>query len=384
MISKVYSAAKSSFLFCIEELEADVRLQFGAYDFLLFSIHPSFPVENINHIIKKVFQTDNFVAFHAINAFKDDEIVEEAVTVCCFKFQKQGKINTYYVEDIANFKRDDTVNQTAGYFNQHSDQFHIILTSLCDGDISFFIDDVSKKLNYTSIDNIVGGVASGTEENGVLHTFQFIDGKIIKNGFIVLSFENVEGAIESSLGFKPYGITYKITKSEGTKLYAVDDGKSFSYMMQKMLNGLSETKKDVRDLWYTPLRILNEENGYTSTLRTVERVEDDYVNFFAPLKNGEYFKLSFASSEELIESDDTTAKNLMKKITEPEISFNFSCVARQYVLEEKQQQEVEIYTKNFNTHLFGFFTFGEIGPDEMYNKLKLYNETSFAVVMRER
>lgn len=382
MISKIFSASKSSFLFCVEALEEDVRLQFGEYDFLLFAIHPSFPIESINHIIKRVFQTDNFVAFHAINAFQDDRVVEEAVTVCTFKFQNRGKISTYSMEDITNFEKDDSVSEVANYFNQNSDKFHIILTGFCEGKVDYFIDAVSQQLRYSPINNIAGGVSSGTLEDDVMTTFQFINNKIIKNGFIVLSFENVEAKVGASLGFQPYGITYEITKAEGTRLYSVDDGKSFSYMMQKMLNNLEE--RDSRHLWHIPLHILNDKDGYTAMLRTVKSLANEYVELFAHVEEGEHFKLSFATYVSLLQEDEKVAKKLIQVIREPEVAFNFSCVARQYILEEQQQKEVEIYTKNFNTHLFGFFTFGEIGPDTRSKTLQLYNETSFAIIMREK
>jgi len=74
---------------------------------------------------------------------------------------------------------------------------------------------------------------------------------------------------------------------------------------------------------------------------------------------------------------------LRKRIDNPELAFDFSCMARQYAMEEMQTEEPKIYTKSLNTNLFGFFTYGEIGPDKKFKKLKLYNETSLLVAMRE-
>ena len=66
------------------------------------------------------------------------------------------------------------------------------------------------------------------------------------------------------------------------------------------------------------------------------------------------------------------------------ISFNsFSCIAREYILANKQKEEVKIYYKIFKAPLFGFFTYGEIGPDKMHKKLKLYNETSLILAIKE-
>jgi len=76
---------------------------------------------------------------------------------------------------------------------------------------------------------------------------------------------------------------------------------------------------------------------------------------------------------------------LYKKVSNPEVLFNFSCVARQYVLEDRQEEELQAYRNTLKSvNLFGFFTFGEIGPDPQYKSLKFYNETSLAVAMKEK
>jgi len=74
---------------------------------------------------------------------------------------------------------------------------------------------------------------------------------------------------------------------------------------------------------------------------------------------------------------------MTKHLKKPDIIFNFSCIARQYVLADKQKSELEVYLNRFDAPLFGFFTFGEIGPDKAYKKLKLYNETSLIVGIKE-
>lgn len=382
MVAKVFTLNRPTFLFCIEELKELVDSKFGSFNFLIFAVHPTYPTKSINHIIKKIFKTDKFIAFHAVNAFNDNQITGASVSVCCFKFENRGKIDTFYIEDIRNFKSDDTLDKTADYFNKKKDRFHIIVSGLCDGEIGYFIKELSERLDYAPIDNIIGGISSGIPKDDRVETFQFIDDKIIKNGFVVVSFSNVEYAMDISLGFKPYGITYKIAKSKGANLYSVDDGKSFPYLLNKIVSNLED--KDIRNLWYMPIYILDDKDGRVSTLRTPAKIEKDCVKFFAPLKEGENFKLSFATYKELLKEDEKIAKRLIKDIPEPEISFNFSCVARQYVLEDKQEKEIETYTKNFNTHLFGFFTFGEIGPNVSYTKLKLYNETSLVALLKEK
>jgi len=131
-----------------------------------------------------------------------------------------------------------------------------------------------------------------------------------------------------------------------------------------------------------PLNILNETDGHVLSLRTIESINSEYVKLFGPVKEGQYFKLSFATEDDILKEDENVAKDIKSEIN-PEIIFNFSCIAREYVLGEKESEEIKTYVNIFKTPAFGFFTFGEIGPDRYFKKLKLYNETSLLIGLKE-
>jgi small ligand-binding sensory domain FIST len=371
MQTDIFTAHDASITLCFENIYKQIEIKNPNYDFLLFSIHPDYRSNELDLLIEKIFSTKNYVLFYALNTFQNTTILEEAVTVCSFRFQKRGKITTFYLDKLSNENNTlDGVKKTATYLNGNQDKFHIILATLCANKIADFINEVSPLLEYQPINNIVGGVSSGIK----------IENDISTNGLVILSFENVSTSMDVSIGFDSYGITYEINRAEGTKLYSVDDGKSFPYMMNKILDGIEDKK--IQYLWYTPLSIMDTEKGYMSTLRTVKSITDDYVELFASVKKGDFFKLSFATPDDLINEDRYIAKTLANKFKNPEIAFNFSCVARQYTLEDRQEEELKAYM-SLGTTLFGFFTFGEIGPDKMFKKLKFYNETSLVVVMKE-
>jgi len=380
MISKIYSASESTLSLSLEKLHEAFLADCSSADFLFFAIHPDFGVESVNESIKQTFNTDQFLAFHAVDSFENAVIVEKGIALCSIKFEKQGKIKSFYIEDI---EADGSLEKSREYFNTHSNDFHIFIAGVCGGKIASFIESLSKELTYKTLDNIVGGVSSGDLTSDELLTYQFIDGKVIKNGFAIISFENVEYSTGVSFGFQPYGITYEIAKAEGTKLYSIDEGKSASYMATKMLEDLSDDA-DIRYLWYIPFAIFTKERGYMNSLRTIANVTDEYIEFFAPLKKGDFFKLSFATSEDLFAEDARIARATLRQLRNPEIAFSFSCIARQYVLEEHQEREPQTYMDIFGSNIFGFFTFGEIGFDKAHKKLQFYNETSLIMIMREK
>ena len=377
MIVEVFSSTKRSFFFALKELKDKINEKFDNYDFLIFSIHPSYGYEDVPYLIEKVFKTNNYAGFHAVNAFENESIVE-GIVVAVIKFERNGKVDLFYVEDI---DKEDKLEKTLNYLNLQHDKLNVIIGGLCDEKFGFFIEELSKGFNQT-IENIIGGISSGFKINNEVLTYQFVDGKVVKNGFFILSLSDVDYSIGVALGFKPYGITYEIKKAEGYKIYTVDDNKNFAYIVQSFLKDFD--KPDIRYLWYAPINILDEDDGYVATLRTFKEIGKDYVEFFGPVVSGQHFKLSFATAEDLLEESLKIARDVKNIITHPEFAVDFSCMARQYVLEDRQKEEPEIYASTLNCPLFGFFTFGEIGPDKYFKKLKLYNETSLLLAVREK
>jgi hypothetical protein len=373
MYVKVFYSKKETFLFAIEEIKEKLKDDF---DYFIFAISPKFNTK-INTAIKKIFKTNNYIAFHSVDSFADNNIIRDGVTVLAIKFERNGKISKFVIDDID----DKSSLRAAEYFNNNQDKFHLLFAAYSEGEINSFIEKISQNINY-NVNNIAGGVASGIEKNGKWVLNIFTDDLVIEKGLVILSFENVNANIGVSSGFKPYGITYKITKAKKNRIYMVDDGKNFSYLIKKLFTNIE--KPDIRYLWYTPIFVLNNENSYVYATRTIKEITDDYVEFFANVEEEKYFKISFATYKELLQEDKRVACELIKKCDDPEICFNFSCIARQYVLEDKQEEENIVYTSTFNTHLFGFFTFGEIGPDIKKEKLIFYNETSLPVILKEK
>jgi hypothetical protein len=375
MYTKVLSSDKETFLFALEELKE--KLERVDFDFLIFAISPIFN-HAINETIQKIFKTNNYIAFHAIDSFCDNEVQNKSVVMLAINFEKSGKVSKFFVDDVNN----ENAIKTSDYLNNNQDKFHLIFANHSNGEINSFIEKISKNINYSPVDNIAGGVASGMEVENELILNIFTENKILNKGLIILSFENVDAEVGVSLGFKPYGITYKITKAQNNRIYSVDDGKNFAYMIKKLFKNIENP--DIRYLWYTPIYILDKEDSYISATRVISNITDDYVEFFANVEEGKFFKIAFATYLELLKEDKKIAENIIQKLSFPEVCLNFSCIARQYVLEDKSTEENKIYTKTFNTHLFGFFTFGEIGPDIKRKKLVFYNETSLPVIMKEK
>ncbi|PMP60740.1 MAG: hypothetical protein C0198_06040 [Sulfurihydrogenibium sp.] len=378
MIAKTLYSKNESLHFALVEIKEKLDDLLPNFDFLIFSFHPKYDYHDINYFVNKVFSTDKWVGFHAVDSFVNDEIIE-GVSVLALKYEKDASINVFFVEDIS-YK--DSLEKTANYLNSNQDKLHIVIAGICEEQFDFFVENLRDLLTYRPVRNIVGGLSSGYKNNNEELTFQFLDRKVIKNGFVILTFDKVDFEIGISLGFKPYGITYEIKKAEGYKIFLVDEGKNFSYIVQNILKGIDNPV--VEYLWYIPINILDDEDGYVATLRTIKDIHKNFVEFFGPVKVGQKFKFSFGEKNDVLNEDLKTALKVKESIRYPDFILNFSCIARQYVLEDKQREENKIYINTLNAPLFGFFTFGEIGPDKFFKKLKFYNETSLIVGIKEK
>jgi len=361
----------------MEEIKERVENSVKDYDFVLFAVHPDYNYEDINYLMKKIFKTENYAGFHSLSSFENEKVVSGLV-MCFLKFERKGKASVFAIEDI---EEEKALEKTAEYLNQNYDKLHIFVGGLCEHRLGFFIEDLAHSLKYSPVNNLVGGLSSGYKKGEEVLTYQFVAGKVIKNGFFILTFDNIAFDIRIALGFKPYGITYRVQKAEGYRIYTVDDNQPLSYTIKSLMSKIGTN--DIKHLWFCPITILDDQEGYVATMRTFKDVKDDYVEFFGPVKEGQRFKLSFATEKELLEESEKAVMEAKKVMKHPDLVFDFSCLARQYVLGEFQQREPEIYTAILDAPLFGFFTYGEIGPDKFYKKLKFYNETSVLLSIKE-
>jgi hypothetical protein len=143
--------------------------------------------------------------------------------------------------------------------------------------------------------------------------------------------------------------------------------------------------RKIQNLWYSPIVILNDTDGIVDVVRTFKDFkEGEYVEFFGPVKNDQHIKLSFATEEMLLKSDKEEAEKIKGELSHIELGFNFSCIARQYSLGDKQKEETKLYAESFNAPIFGFFTFGEIGMNKRFDSLKFYNQTSLVCGLKEK
>ena len=354
MISRIYCSNNETLFLALEEIFLKFKNDYFLkdFDFIIFAISPTFNKYDINPTINRIFKTKNYLAFNAINAFANKEI-NNGVTALFIKFENKGKINIKLNKNLKELE---------------NDKLHMIFMPYKENEC------VCQRVKESNLP-LIGGVCSGDEAN------VYIDSRIEEEKPVILEFENVEFEFGISLGYRPIGPTYKVNLATENKVYVVDF-EDTSLLAKKLLKN---TNGDIRNLWYSPLLVISDKDGMVDVVRTFKDIkENHYVEFFGYIEKNSLIKLSFATNNMLLEEDEKTAKNIKEKILQPEVIFNFSCVAREYILGEKRKKEAEIYSKILNAPVFGFFTYGEIGPDYEFKTSKLYNQSSLVVAMKEK
>ncbi|HIP98718.1 MAG TPA: hypothetical protein EYH37_05090 [Aquifex aeolicus] len=386
MIARVYYSRVPVLKFALEDvirqLKYDIFYKSEDFDLAIIAFSPEiYPInESIVETFNEYLGENKWVAFHSVTSFVNDKTVEEGLVALFLKFQKNGNFSILTVRDLdKNYEK--RLKETAEYINFYSKikAINLMFASYSGGKIGIFIEDLNTLLKEPV--NILGGVASGLINNGVVANVYTSEGEI-RNGFAILTLKNVDFCFGLAQGLRTVGPIYKITKAVNNRIYEVN-GEPVKNIMEKLIEGLPI--EDIRIFWYSPIVILDEKEGIVSIVRVIKDIPDDlgHVEFWGPIKADWSFRFSFGLKEEMFYAGTKEALRVQKSLQKVELGFNFSCMGRQYALEDLHIEEARHYASIFNAPLFGFFTLGEIAPDKYRKHLKFYNQTSVVVGVKE-
>jgi len=377
MLSRTFYSQNPVLKFAIEDIFKQFNNSFfmSDYDFVIFAISSHYPYRDIHLSIRKIIDSDNYVAFNATDSFCNADTISNGVVALFIKFENKGAIETYHQNHF------EDMDKCYDYLIKNKKDLHIILSTASDK-LPKFLDRLSHKIQSSNNKiSIIGGVSSGDLSKDEVVTYQYVDNEIVKDGFMIISFKNIEFQNGISLGYKPLGPVYQVNLAKDNRVY-VTEYMDASMIANSLMDGMEN--KNIQNLWYSPIVVLDDRNGMVDVVRTFKYVkEGEYVEFFGPVENDSFIKLSFATDDTLINNDKIEANRIKERINHIELGLNFSCIARQYALGDSQKKETALYSKIFNAAIFGFFTFGEIGMSKDFTSLKFYNQTSLVCGLRE-
>jgi len=224
---------------------------------------------------------------------------------------------------------------------------------------------------------ITGGLAG--DGGAFKETWTILNGEI-SNGHVVafgVYGEGVEMTCGSLGGWKPFGPARRVTKAVNNVLYELD-GEPALAVYKKYLG------EDAKGLPGSGLRypfaILNDNEDESGLIRTILAVDEaaGSLTFAGDIPQNGLLRLMHADGGSLVQGAKGAATAAFKNAKNHDgVGILISCVGRKLVMGDEIDEEVEAVQDSFGEHnpVTGFYSYGEICPQEGFQQCKLHNQT---------
>lgn len=321
--------------------------------------------------IREKFPNGEIVMFSTSGHFVSKSIQDEHAVLTALNFEK-GKIITKSF-DVSDYKDSNEIG--AAIVNS----FDSALKGLCvisdGGEVNG--DSLIGGINETLPAGIpvFGGMAGdGTrfEKTLVGLNSEPVSGKVVAIGFYGDSFR-INGACNS--GWSPVGVEFKITKSEGNKLFELNGSNAYDILYDFLK---PESNDDfTKNTLYYPF-LLNVDSD-TEIIRTPIAVDHEAktITYAGDMIEGKTVKLMKAGTMQLLDSTLQAAKSSQDGKHETNFVFAVSCVGRRVVLDDMANEEYFELKSVFGdkVNYFGFYSYGEFFRIGKNDTAMLHNQT---------
>ncbi len=225
--------------------------------------------------------------------------------------------------------------------------------------------------------SVSGGLAG--DGTAFQKTTTFLDHEIYGNELVAIGFYGKKITISTAAagGWKPFGPQRRVTKSEGSTLFALDGAPALELYKQYLGDKAADLPSS--GLLY-PFSIINEENFESNGLiRTILNIDNDENSliFAGDIAQGELVTLAHANTDNLAEGAAHAAKNALGKSAQGTgAALCVSCVGRKILMGQDTEEELEA-VQDVMGHIpvAGFYSYGEICQFESTGTIELHNQT---------
>lgn len=234
---------------------------------------------------------------------------------------------------------------------------------------------------------IMGGVAGNPKDfSGIL----FTNASSSIGGVLALIIDREKILINGLAvsGWKPVGTTKKITKSEGSWVFTIDDKPAMNVIQRFLGDEMISSEKQANgllpsDLGY-PLQFQRPAGNAVMKPVLFWNTADRSVMIGGDVMEGDLFRFSlppdFDVIDKVVESTRTTKENDMP---DADAMLIFSCVGRLGSFGPMITTEIEGLAATWNKPMLGFFSLGEFGKlDE--GQCEFHGTTVSWVVLKEK
>ena len=183
-------------------------------------------------------------------------------------------------------------------------------------------------------------------------------------------------------GWDPFGPQRLITRSDDNILYELD-GEPALDLYKRYLGEEAERLPGSALLF--PLRIKPTHNGGTEIVRTVVGVDESAraMIFAGDVPKGYTAQLMRGNFEHLIAGAGRAAEQAVG-LGPDALGILVSCIGRKLLLGQRVVEEVETVAEVMRCPTIGFYSYGEISPQEFKGSCELHNQTMTITTIGER
>ena len=220
---------------------------------------------------------------------------------------------------------------------------------------------------------IAGGMAADMlrfEKTYTLHGNTIFSGGAV---CVTLSGDDLEVLQDYNLGWRAVGPTFRVTKSDGARVYEIDN-RPVKDVYEEVLGSFAVENMPASTIEF-PLILQDEEMQIARSMLSVAK--DGSILYGGNLEEGSEVRFGIGSRTLV---NQYNPKQQLKESQNLQACFIYSCIARKMFLDKELEKNFRILENTAPTS--GFFTYGEFFFNE--KKTKLLNITTTLLFLREK
>ena len=244
-----------------------------------------------------------------------------------------------------------------------------------------FEDIVGKQVN------VYGGMAG--DNFTFTDQFVFTNGKSSTRGIVAIVLDESKIKIKgvATCGWKAMGTEKTVTKSEGNRLYTIDDVPVLE--LTKKYSGIENVSKENNTLAMEiatnfPLQLQREKGAPVMRPGLVINWEDGSFMCSGSVPQGGKVRFSLPPDLDVIDKVIEGVKKLKAtEMSDADAMIMYSCAGRLMSMGPMMETEIEGVKKVWNVPMVGFFSNGELARATEGN-LEMHNLTTCCVALKEK
>jgi hypothetical protein len=228
-----------------------------------------------------------------------------------------------------------------------------------------------------------GGLAGDGADFG--KTVVVADGRVLERSIVAVGFYGKDFVSKSASvsGWKPFGAYRKVTRSVGNVVMELDGDPALGVYASYL--GEEAEQLPFSGLLY-PLEVMME-GWKDSVIRTLLGVDEEKgtLTFAGDVPEGSTVRLMNADYRYLVSGAGEAASKAASEVGDAAGALCISCVGRKLAMGHYTDLEVEAVREQLpeGAVLFGFHSYGEIGPSENGVGFDLHNQTMTVMFFNE-